>query len=308
MPESFEPKPRHIALLGIGEAAGAFLEGWDRQGCEPLSAFDVKSDQPATRGWVEERCRHLGVVSCPSAAEAVRGAQLILSLVTADQALNAATAAAPGLAPGALYVDGNSCSPQTKCEAAVRVEAAGGRYVDMAIMAPVHPRKHLTPVLLAGPHADAASGALASLGMRPGVAGDQVGQASTIKMVRSVMIKGIEALTAECMLAARRAGVADAVLASLQASDASTDWRARAGYNLERMMVHGGRRAAEMREVARTVAELGISDRMSRATAEWQQAIGDLGLEGGEDRVDDRADRILAALDPSHSRRNSPTE
>ena len=101
---------------------------------------------------------------------------------------------------------------------------------------------------------------------------------------------------------------ADAVLASLQASDAGTDWRARASYNLERMMVHGGRRAAEMREVARTVAELGISDRMSRATAEWQQAIGDLGLEGGEDRVDDRADRILAALDPSHSRRNSPTE
>jgi 3-hydroxyisobutyrate dehydrogenase-like beta-hydroxyacid dehydrogenase len=247
-------------------------------------------------------------VSCPSAAEALRGAQLILSLVTADQALNAATEAAPHLTSGALYIDDNSCSPQTKCQAAARVEAAGGRYVDMAIMAPVHPRRHLTPVLLAGPHADAASRALASLGMRPGVAGDQVGQASTIKMVRSVMIKGIEALTAECMLAARRAGVADAVLASLQASDASTDWRARASYNLERMMVHGGRRAAEMREVARTVAELGISDRMSRATAEWQQAIGDLGLEGGEDRVEDRADRILAALDPSHSRRNSSTE
>src|SRR5215208_5761220 len=139
MPESFDPKPRRIALLGIGEAAGAFLEGWDRQGCERLSAFDLKSDQPATHGWVEERCRHLAVVSCPSAAEALRGAQLIFSLVTADQALNAATGAAPHLASGALYIDGNSCSPQTKCQAAARVEAAGGRYVDMAIMAPVHP-------------------------------------------------------------------------------------------------------------------------------------------------------------------------
>jgi 3-hydroxyisobutyrate dehydrogenase-like beta-hydroxyacid dehydrogenase len=124
-------------------------------------------------------------------------------------------------------------------------------------------------------------------------------------MVRSVIIKGIDALTAECMLAARRAGVADAVLASLQASDAGIDWRARASYNLERMMVHGGRRAAEMREVARTIAQLGLPGRMACATAEWQQAIGDLGREGGEDRVDDRADRILAALDPgrpSHSR------
>ena len=110
------------------------------------------------------------------------------------------------------------------------------------------------------------------------------------------------------MLAAHRAGVADAVLASLQASDVSIDWRARASYNLERMMVHGGRRAAEMREVARTITQLGLSDRMSRATAEWQQVIGDLGLEGGENRVDDRADRILAALGSSHSRRNGSAE
>ena len=293
MSDHFGSKPRVIALLGIGEAAGAFLEGWDRQGCQRVSAFDIKSGSPSTRGWIQERCAGLAVANCPSLAGALDGAELVVSLVTADQALNAAAEAAPLLTAGALYVDGNSCSPETKREAALQVEAAGGRYVDMAIMAPVHPRKHLTPVLLAGPHADAASWALASLGMRPGVAGDQVGQASTIKMVRSVMIKGIEALTAECMLAAHRAGVVDAVLASLQASDLGTNWRARASYNLERMMVHGGRRAAEMREVARTVAQLGISDRMSRAITEWQQTIADLGLQAGEDLVDDRADRIL---------------
>lgn len=297
MSDSLKPEPQAVAFLGIGEAAGAFLEGWDRPVLRRVSAFDIKSRGPGTRGWVEERCKHLAVANCPSPAEALRGAGLVLSLVTADQALDAAAEAAPHLPAGALYVDGNSCGPETKRQAASRVEAAGGRYVDMAIMAPVYPRRHLTPVLLAGPHADAASRTLASLGMRPGLAGDRVGQASTIKMVRSVMVKGVEALTAECMLAARRAGVADAVLASLQASDPGVDWRARAGYNLERMMVHGGRRAAEMREVARTVAGLGISDRMSRAVAEWQQAVADLGLQSGEDRVEDRADRILAALD-----------
>lgn len=297
MSESCDPKAEVIAMLGIGEAAGAFLEGWNRRGCRRVAAFDIKSDSLTTREWVEGRCRHLAVASCPSVAEALRDARLVLSLVTADQALIAASNAAPHLAPGALYVDGNSCAPETKRAAALRVEAAGGRYVDMAIMAPVHPRKHLTPVLLAGPHADAARRALASLGMRPGLASNRVGQASTIKMVRSVMIKGIEALTAECLLAARRAGVADAVLASLQASDPEIDWPARASYNLERMMVHGGRRAAEMREVARTVAQLGLSDRMSRAIAEWQQAIAGLRLHGGEDRLEDRADRILAALD-----------
>ena len=60
---------------------------------------------------------------------------------------------------------------------------------------------------------------MAALDMRPRVIGDKVGDASAIKMIRSVMIKGLEALTAECLLAARRAGVADAVLASLQNSD-----------------------------------------------------------------------------------------
>lgn len=298
MSDRSDSKPDVIALLGIGEAAGAFLEGWDRGGCRRIGAFDVKSDNPGTRGWVEERCARLGVADCPSPARALRDARLVVSLVTADQALQAATAAAPHLPAGALYIDGNSCGPGTKREAARRVEAAGGRYVDMAIMAPVYPKRHLTPVLLAGPHAEAASRALGRLGMRPGLAGDQVGQASTIKMVRSVMVKGIEALTVECMLAARRAGVADAVLASLEASDPDIDWRARAGRSLERMTVHGRRRAAEMREVAGTVAQLGIPDRMSRAAAEWQQAVGDLGLDGGgEDRVEGRADRILAALD-----------
>lgn len=296
MSDSFGREPLRIALLGIGEAAGALVEGWSGAGRPRISAYDVKSDHVRTRGWVEERGRRLGVATCARPEEALRDAQLIVSLVTADRALEAAATSAPLLAAGALYVDGNSCGPETKRRAAAQVEAAGARYVDMAIMAPIYPRRHLTPVLLAGPHAEPAQRLLAGLGMRPDLAGPRVGQAATIKMLRSVMVKGLEALTAECMLAARRSGVLDAVLASLQASDRGIDWRARASYSLERMMAHGRRRAAEMREVAATVESLGLSDRMSRATAEWQETVGDLGLDGGEDRLEARADRVLAAL------------
>ena len=166
----------------------------------------------------------------------------------------------------------------------------------MAIMAPVHPRRHATPVLLAGPAAEAAAARIAALGMRPSLAGARVGDASTIKMLRSVMVKGIEALTAECLLAARRAGVEGAVLASLQASDPGFDWTARSAYNLERMMVHGLRRAAEMREVAATLRELGLPDRLAAATADWQAELGGLGLAGGPDELADRADRIIARI------------
>uniref|UniRef100_UPI0018EF1966 DUF1932 domain-containing protein n=1 Tax=Paracoccus binzhouensis TaxID=2796149 RepID=UPI0018EF1966 len=217
-------------------------------------------------------------------------------LVTADQALAAAKAAAAALPPGLLWLDGNSCAPGTKRRAAAAIEAAGGRYVDMAIMAPVHPRLHRTPALLAGPHAEAALAALAPLDMALAVEGPRVGDASAIKMLRSVMIKGFEALTAECLLAARRAGVEQAVLASLQASDPGWDWAARGAYNLERMMVHGARRAAEMQEVAATLRELGLPDRMATAAAAWQQEIAALDLAGGPDALADRADAILSRL------------
>jgi 3-hydroxyisobutyrate dehydrogenase-like beta-hydroxyacid dehydrogenase len=229
-------------------------------------------------------------------AEAVATADLVVSLVTADQAVVAAEAAAPHVAGGALYVDGNSCSPQRKRAAAERIEAAGGRYVDMAIMAPVHPLRQRVPVLLSGPHAKAALARLESLGMRPVIAGPEIGQASTIKMMRSIMVKGFEALTAECMLAARRAGVEEAVLASLQASDPEIDWPTKAAYYLERMMVHGRRRAAEMREVAQTVADLGLPDRLSSAIAAWQEEIGNLQIDGREEKVGASAERILAAM------------
>ncbi len=227
---------------------------------------------------------------------ALQGARLVFCLVTADQAFRATQAAAPHLEPGAFWFDGNSCSPETKRSSAQLIAAAGGRYVDVAIMAAVHPKLNHTPLLLAGEWAVDAAAALRALDMRPEVAGDRVGDASSVKMIRSVMIKGLEALTAECILAARRAGVEQAVLASLEASDPDVKWRKRGAQQLERMMVHGIRRAAEMREVAATLRDLGLPDRMAGATALWQDEIGALALRGGEEDLIDRADRVLSSL------------
>jgi len=119
-----------------------------------------------------------------------------------------------------------------------------------------------------------ASPALAALGFSPRRIDGPVGRASTIKMLRSVMVKGIEALTAECFLAARKAGVADEVAASLDASWPGADWAAKADYNLGRMRVHGLRRAAEMEEAAATLEGLGVAGEMARATARVQRRLG----------------------------------
>lgn len=167
-----------------------------------------------------------------------------------------------------LWLDCNSCAADTKRKAAAEIELHGGRYVDVAVMASVYPKLHKVPLLISSEHASAGQAVLHALDMCPQFAGTEVGQASAIKMIRSIMIKGMEALSAECFLVARRVGVEDQLLSSLSSSNPEIDWPARGSYDLERMIVHGHRRAAEMREVALTVQQLGLPNGMSTPPAQ----------------------------------------
>jgi len=267
---------RHVALIGFGEAGSTFATagGWRGE----ARVFDIKTEETAEREGMLARYAGAGVHGAASIAEALDGAPLVLSLVTADQALTAAEAAAHMLVPDAIYCDLNSVAPDTKRAAARAIEGAGGRYVDVAVMAPVDPARLAVPLLLSGSDAAGAQAALASLGFSDlRIVGDAVGRASSIKMIRSVMVKGIEALSAECVLAASRAGVLDEVLASLDASEKPRPWAGRADYNLDRMLVHGLRRAAEMEEVAKTLSDLGIAPLMTAGTIARQRGIGSIG-------------------------------
>lgn len=262
-----------FAFIGFGEAGAAFAGG------APARGYDRKTDSEDTCAAKLVDFNAAGVEACLSSAEALDGARAILSLVTADQALAAAEAAGPSLSPDALWFDMNSVAPDTKRTAAAAIEAAGGRYVDVAVLSPVHPARLATPLLVSGPHAAEGAESLATFGFtNVAVVAGPVGSASSIKMIRSVLVKGLEALTAECFLAAEAAGVTDAVAASLNASWPGTDWAGKADYNLERMMVHGQRRAAEMEEVVKTLDALGTGSAMTRGTVERQRAIGGLGL------------------------------
>ncbi len=279
-----------LALRGFGEAATAFASGWNRDALHSLRAFDEKISSADERQAIVDRCEQNSVICCDTPREAYAEADIVVSLVYADRALDAARDTAQYLRPGTLYIDGNSCSPQTKARAASALEPSGTYYIDMAVMAPVYPKREKTPILLAGPKAEHASAILAKLGMAPRVVGERVGQASAIKLTRSVMIKGMEAIVAECFLAARLGGVEDEVLASLEASDPEIDWHKKRAYTMDRMTVHGRRRAAEMVEAANMVAELGLPDDMARATAKWEQLLGDLPVKT------DSVDEVLAAL------------
>lgn len=256
-----------LTLIGFGEAGRTFAGAadWKRR----ASVFDSKTGEPSTRAAMLAAYRQAGVNGCENPADAMNEATAVLSLVTADQSLVAAQYAASDIVSGTYYFDMNSVAPDTKRAAAKLVEAAGGHYVDVAIMAPVEPAGTAVPLLLSGACADQGASVLRALGFADvRVVGGDVGRASSIKMIRSIMIKGQEALTAEMMRAADKAGVADEVLASL-----GDGWAKRAEYNLERMKTHGMRRAAEMEEVAKTLASLGEEAVMTRGTIQRQREM-----------------------------------
>lgn len=264
-----------LCFIGFGEAGQALASGLREVGIQTMSAWDILLPDAEGQS-LREAGERIGVRLGTSAADAIQGADIVVSAVTAASSLDAAKSAKPHLRSDQFYLDINSVSPGRKQETAGFLDGAA-RYVDVAVMAPVHPARHQTPILLAGPCAKAIEPILTALDMRPTVAGPDVGAAAAIKMVRSVMIKGMEALTLECFLAAARAGVGEQIIATLSKSFPTLDWPKMVAYNLERMASHGIRRAAEMEEVADTLRELGIEPHMAEATVARQRQMGEVG-------------------------------
>lgn len=263
-----------IAVIGYGEAGRAFGAGLASAGAV-VSAYDILFGGPKGAA-LEAAARDDGVAVNTTAAAAIDGADIILSLVPAGAARAAAEGAARSLKTGQLFIDMNSVSPREKTVGAAVVSASGAGYVEAAVMAPVANAGVATEVLLAGPYGAGAEKALAPLGMTVAVVGEQYGAAATVKLCRSVVIKGTEAILVESMLAARRFGADAAVLASLQKSDPDVDWTAKADYVFERVLQHGRRRAEEMRFAGQAVSDAGYPPLMSEAIAALQDSVADL--------------------------------
>ena len=284
-----------VSFIGFGEAGQAIASGLRESGLERIAAWDILF--PDSAG---ERLRaagdEIGVRLASSAQQAVAETDIVISAVTAASSLEAARSVEPHLAGSPYYVDINSVSPGRKQETE-RLLGNKARYIDVAVVAPIHPKRHRTPLLIAGPHAEAASPLLRELEMELRVVGDTVGAAAAIKMIRSVMIKGIEALTLECFLAASRAGLLDEVTASLKNNYPGLDWPAMSEYNLERMASHGERRAAEMEESAATLRELGLDSLMVDATVKRQREMGAIGTDAAvRASLDQGRAAMLAAI------------
>jgi 3-hydroxyisobutyrate dehydrogenase-like beta-hydroxyacid dehydrogenase len=289
-----------IAPVGYGEVGRIFGAGLVRVGAANVTAFDIRAADAAWTEKARARAEEDGVTLAPHIAEATADADLVISAVTAAKASAAAREIAKACRAGTFVLDVNSASPRTKRESAAMIEGAGARYVEAAIMNAVPPQGLRVPMLLGGPQARAALPTLEAVGFNASVGSEELGTVSAIKLCRSVVMKGMEALVVESLLAARRYGVEREVIASLRESYPGLDWDRLPTYVWTRVMQHGGRRAEEMRESAATVRDAGIEPRMASATAELQAWFAALRASGVFDGLakdaswSDMAERIRA--------------
>jgi 3-hydroxyisobutyrate dehydrogenase-like beta-hydroxyacid dehydrogenase len=261
---------RQIALIGFGEVGGIFGCDFANAGLS-VSAYDILLNSEPSRATMLAKARRAGVRAGATLQAALRDADLVISAVTASSARSVAGEAASLLCDGQIYLDLNSVSPETKREIAGTLAASSAIFVEAAVMAPVAPRRIKAPMLLGGPHAAPISTVLRGIGMDVTPVSDQVGVASAIKMCRSIIIKGLEAITVESMFTARRYGAEKLVLESLAATYPGMGWDAALpDYLISRVAEHGKRRAAEMREAAEAVADAGLEPLTALGTSQRQ--------------------------------------
>jgi 3-hydroxyisobutyrate dehydrogenase-like beta-hydroxyacid dehydrogenase len=294
-------KFEHLAMVGYGEVGKIFTAGL-RERVTQISAWDIKFDNAELRDEQREHAANAGIATADSMAKLCQAADLVISAVTASNTLAVARAAAPHIRPGTIFLDLNSASPGTKQQAAALIGAAGAHYVEAGVMTSVPPYGIRVPILLGGAYAEELGRVLNGWGMDAKAVSTELGIASAIKMCRSVMIKGLEALVIESYATARAYGVEAHVLPTLVETFPSIDWEKQGAYFFSRVVQHGQRRAEEMREAANTVKEAGFPPFMASAIADKQQWVADQAREGVFEGVSkqalwqDYADRLIAQI------------
>jgi 3-hydroxyisobutyrate dehydrogenase-like beta-hydroxyacid dehydrogenase len=289
-----------LGIVGYGEVGKTFALGLKPQVAQ-VAAWDLKFAQaataPAERGHAEQHA----VRACRSMQELCEASELVISAVTASNTLAVAEEAARFIRAGTIFLDLNSASPGTKQKCAATLEARGAHYVEAGVMTSVPPYGIRVPMLLGGARAGELAPQLVAWGMDAKAVSEKLGVASAIKMCRSVMIKGLEALVIESYTTARAYGVEEHVLPTLQETFPSIDWSEQGAYFFSRVVQHGQRRAEEMRESANTVREAGFEPIMTAAIARKQQWVADQARDGvfrdvpRKARWQEYADRLLGA-------------
>lgn len=292
-----------IGFVGFGEVASHFAAALQAAGAEVL-AYDVLLDRDGGREKLAARARGAPPRFMPL-ADMIPSAQLVLSTVTTDSAIEAARRCAPHLRAGQVYMDLNATSPAMKREAAAIASAAGADFVEGAILSAVGVAGAKAKVLACGERAPEVAGKLTALGLDVQAYGSEIGKASSFKMLRSVFSKGIEALLVESLLAARRAGVEDALWKEIVATLDAASFEDVGGNWVRTHATAHERRMHEMREVLGLLHELGLEAPMTEGTVAFFERSTRVRLREGFPKPAASTSDVSAELDRRIASSNS---
>lgn len=263
-----------VAVLGLGEAGSIYAADLAARGAVVRGTDPHVSEAPA------------GVMLAPDIADAVADADVVLSLVRARAAASVIDEALEAMRPSSIFVDMNTCGPEYERALAAKAAAKDVAFVDAAIMAPVLRNRLQTPLLLSGTGAARLQPLLEEFGVASTDVGDEAGVAASLKLLRSVFMKGLAAACIESTRAARAAGCEEWLRAEIAEVLTGAD-----GALLERLLTgserHATRRIHEVRDARDLLAELGVEGRVSAAAEGWLAEL-EHEREGASETVDGR--------------------
>ncbi len=272
-----EDSPPRVGFLGFGEAGYHMAKGLAGAGLTGIVAYDKFAADPKAGDLIRQRAGDAGVTLVRSARALCRRAVVIIALVPGRVALRAVKGAAPHLTPDHLYVDAGTASAEAMKEAGRLLEGKAG-FVDVAMMGAVPLAGHKVAILASGSQAEDFRRAMERYGMNVRVVGQYPGEATAIKLIRSVFMKGMAAVTLEALEAAHRHGVLEAVAEDIAAYMDEHAFRDHMRRLVCGTAVHAERRAFEMAEVLTLLNKLGSADTVTRATRKKLQHIAALRL------------------------------
>jgi 3-hydroxyisobutyrate dehydrogenase len=299
--------PRVIALLGFGEAGsniakGLCAEGAWRGTAKPgdnaprrIIAIDTALDQDSRGTTLGKVARGLDIEISGAYTDALKEADLVICAVQGEHALSAATSAAPLLKKGAHFLDLCTVTGKMSDEDRAQIETGGGRYIDIAVMGGFFKSGLKAPMLVAGDGAEPVVEWMNANGFVTSYLGPKPGSASSVKMLRSVLMKGIEALAVESFVAAERQGILKEVMGCLGDVDTVT-FAGQLAMLAQTHIVHAERRWEEMELVAQTLRETGVEPLMTTAIVKSHRRTVDAHIAPADGKVPplDEALKILS--------------
>lgn len=270
-----EKQQFRLGLVGYGEIGSTLGKGLREAGLRQIFSYDKFAFEGPYADLIQSRAKAAGVTLVQSNQELADAAELIVSVTPGSASLESAGAFASVLDGRHSFLDFASATPRVKYGVAEQLSKTGALLGDGSIMGtPKH--GYSMHMLSSGPAGQRVADLLVPWGMSIEYVGEKLGTASGIKILRSVLIKGIEALIDEMLLAAGSYGLDEAVLASASKT-LTRPFMDTVESLIPSGVIHAKRRREEVEMAAEAVADAGIEPLMARATVarlRWKESLG----------------------------------